>query len=354
MNAVLGIHRVIMDNKPRPDQKENLDVLKLSAENLLGIINDILDYNRLESGKIVLNNNDFSLKQLMKNLLTIFDFSVKQKNLVLNYNYDNTLNEFFIGDEARLGQILTNLIGNSIKFTERGSIDIDVKCKEVKSNSTVIKFSVKDTGIGISSENIEEIFNLFTQEKTDSKRKYGGTGLGLSIVEELLTLMNSDIHVISEPGKGAEFYFEIELLKGEEKSLKVIEPKSNFNLEEIKFRKILVVEDNTVNQLVMKRILKSSGLEIEIADNGRIGLEKVLENKYDIVFMDLLMPEMDGYEAASEIRKAGIKIPIIALTADVMKGVEEKTKEAGMNGYITKPVKKDELLKTLVEYSNSN
>jgi len=350
MNAVLGMTQVIMSENPRPDQKENLETLKLSAENLLSIIDDILDYNRLESGQIIIVHNDFSLKILMENLLKVFDFSIKQKGLSVKYNYDKNLREYFKGDEVRLNQIMTNLIANAIKFTDKGTIEINIEEKVKKEDSTKIRFTIKDTGIGISSEDLEEIFNMFTQARTDSKRKYGGTGLGLSIVEELLQLMNSDIHVISTPGKGSEFYFEVELTNSEEKIPEISE-KIDTPKQDIKFRKILIVEDNNVNQLVMKKILKNTGLEIEIADNGRIGLEKVMENDYDFIFMDLLMPEMDGYEATREIRKAGKDVPIIALTADVMKGVQEKTKQAGMNGYITKPVKKDELLKTLADYS---
>lgn len=351
MNAVLGMTQVIMEENPRKDQLENLETIKISAQNLLDIINDILDYNRLESGKIFLEHKDFSLKNLMAKLFRIFSYSMKQKGLTLNYNYDSSLGESFIGDEIRLGEIITNLIGNAIKFTDSGAITIDIKKIGNKPNTSLIRFSVKDTGIGISQQNITNIFDSFTQEKTDTTRKYGGTGLGLSIVKKLLELMNGRIFVESKVGEGSKFYFEIELENSEKKFEQVIkEPESAPN--KINLSKILIVEDNTVNQLVMKKMLKNTGIEIDIADNGKIGFEKVLQNKYDLVFMDLLMPEMDGYEATREIRNFNKDIPIVALTADVMKGVEAKTKEAGMNNYLTKPVKKDELLKILSLYSN--
>ncbi|MBN8568517.1 MAG: tetratricopeptide repeat protein [Ignavibacteria bacterium] len=351
MNAVLGMTQVIMEENPRKDQLENLETIKISAQNLLDIINDILDYNRLESGKIFLEHKDFSLKNLMAKLFRIFSYSMKQKGLTLNYNYDSNLSDSFIGDEIRLGEIITNLIGNAIKFTDSGAITVDIKKIGNKPNTSLIRFSVKDTGIGISQQNITNIFDSFTQEKTDTTRKYGGTGLGLSIVKKLLELMNGRIFVESKVGEGSKFYFEIELENSDKKFEQVIkEPESAPN--KINLSKILIVEDNTVNQLVMKKMLKNTGIEIDIADNGKIGFEKVLQNKYDLVFMDLLMPEMDGYEATKEIRNFNKDIPIVALTADVMKGVEAKTKEAGMNNYLTKPVKKDELLKILSLYSN--
>ncbi len=351
MNAVLGMTQVIMDENPRKDQLENLETIKISAQNLLDIINDILDYNRLESGKIFLEHKDFSLKNLMAKLFRIFSYSMKQKGLTLNYNYDSSLGESFIGDEIRLGEIITNLIGNAIKFTDSGAITVDIKKIGNKPNTSLIRFSVKDTGIGISQQNITNIFDSFTQEKTDTTRKYGGTGLGLSIVKKLLELMNGRIFVESKVGEGSKFYFEIELENSDKKFEQVIkEPESAPT--KVNLSRILIVEDNTVNQLVMKKMLKNTGIEIDIADNGKIGFEKVLQNKYDLVFMDLLMPEMDGYEATREIRNFNKDIPIVALTADVMKGVEAKTKEAGMNNYLTKPVKKDELLKILSLYSN--
>lgn len=351
MNAVLGMTQVIMEENPRKDQLENLETIKISAESLLQIINDILDYNRLETGRLVLENKDFSLKNLMDKMFRIFTLSIKKKGLILKYNYDENLGESFIGDEIRISEILTNLIGNAIKFTEKGSVTVDIKKIGLKANSSLIRFSVIDTGIGISQESIANIFDSFTQEKTDTTRKYGGTGLGLSIVKKLLELMGGKIYVESRAGEGSKFYFEIELQNSEKLFEPVIaETKPQPILEKLN-KKVLIVEDNKVNQLVMTKMLRSTGIEIDIADNGKIGFEKVLQNDYDIVFMDLLMPEMDGYEAAKEIRNCNKEIPIIALTADVMKGVQEKTKDAGMNSYLTKPVKKDELLKILDEFT---
>ncbi|MBS1494031.1 MAG: tetratricopeptide repeat protein [Bacteroidetes bacterium] len=350
MNAVLGMTQVIMEENPREDQLENLETMKISAENLLSIIDDILDYNRLESGKMILVEKDFSLKQLMDKLFKIFSYSIKQKGLGLIYNYDETLGDAFIGDDTRIAEIISNLLANAVKFTDSGSITVDIKKIGIKSNSSLIRFSVKDTGIGISPQNVANIFDSFTQEKTDTTRKYGGTGLGLSIVKKLLELMNGKIYVESKSGEGSKFYFEIELKNSEKKfesPVKAIKQPD----KKVRLQKILIVEDNNVNQLVMKKMLKNSGLQVDIADNGRIGMEKVLQNQYDLVFMDLLMPEMDGYEATKEIRRFNKTIPIIALTADVMKGVEAKTKEAGMNNYLTKPVNKDELLRILSEYS---
>jgi len=352
MNAVLGMTQVIMEENPRKDQLENLETIKISAESLLQIINDILDYNRLESGRLILENKDFSLRNMMDKMFTIFSLSIKQKGLTLKYNYDENLGEGFIGDEIRIREILTNLIGNAIKFTEKGSIIVDIKKIGLKANSSLIRFSVIDTGIGISQESIANIFDSFTQEKTDTTRKYGGTGLGLSIVKKLLELMGGKIYVESKVGEGSRFYFEIELQNSDKKFEPVITEVKPQQEQQTFSKKVLIVEDNKVNQLVMTKMLRSTGIEIDIADNGKIGFEKVLQNEYDIVFMDLLMPEMDGYEAAKEIRNCNKEIPIIALTADVMKGVEEKTKDAGMNSYLTKPVKKDELLKILEEYTN--
>jgi signal transduction histidine kinase/CheY-like chemotaxis protein len=352
MNAVLGMTQVIMEENPRKDQLENLETIKVSAESLLQIINDILDYNRLESGRLILENKDFSLRNMMDKMFTIFSLSIKQKGLTLQYYYDENLGEGFIGDEIRIKEILTNLIGNAIKFTEKGSIIVDIKKIGLKANSSLIRFSVIDTGIGISQESITNIFDSFTQEKTDTTRKYGGTGLGLSIVKKLLELMGGKIYVESKVGEGSKFYFEIELQNSDKKFEPVITEAKPQHEQQTFSKKVLIVEDNKVNQLVMTKMLRSTGIEIDIADNGKIGFEKVLQNEYDIVFMDLLMPEMDGYEAAKEIRNCNKEIPIIALTADVMKGVEEKTKDAGMNSYLTKPVKKDELLKILEEYTN--
>ncbi|MBS1515641.1 MAG: response regulator [Bacteroidetes bacterium] len=350
MNAVLGMTQVVMEENPRKDQLENLETIKTSAESLLAIINDILDYNRLESGKMQLEEKDFSLKNLMTKLFKIFSVSIKQKGLELEYMYDDNLGEGFIGDEMRIGEVISNILGNAVKFTDKGKIFVEIKKIGIKDKSSLIRFTIKDTGIGIAQQNIKTIFDSFTQEKTDTTRKYGGTGLGLSIVSKLLELMNGKIYVESKVGEGSKFYFELEL-KNSDKKFEPPPAVSPSLKSVINIKKILIVEDNNVNQLVMKKMLHNTGLDIDIADNGKIGYEKVLKNKYDLIFMDLLMPEMDGYEATREIRNFDKEIPIIALTADVMKGVESKTKEAGMNGYLTKPVKKDELLKALSQYS---
>lgn len=354
MNAIIGLTNLLQMENPTPEQKEKLDLLKFSGENLLTIINDILDFNKIEAGKIELEEIDFELKELVQRTLSMLEYRAVEKGLTLGLNFDPAVPLAVKADPVRIGQVITNLLGNAIKFTETGSVSVMVNLIEKTKDGSLIQFDVQDTGIGIPPEKTKSIFESFTQADSVTTRKYGGTGLGLAISRRLVRLMGGDIYVKSTPGKGSTFSFRLALKEGIAfENEETLVQGSEKSLEQLKLS-VLLVEDNKLNQLVAKEFLGQWGLQVTIASNGVEALQKIQSKTFDLVLMDLQMPEMNGYEATQEIRSLSDRyfkeVPIIALTASAMMDMREKVVSYGMNDFMSKPFQPDELHKLITKY----
>jgi CheY-like chemotaxis protein len=358
LNAVIGMTNLLMMGNPRPDQKENLDILKFSASNLLALVNDVLDFNKIESGKVVFESIRFKLVDLMQNICGGQILKAEEKGLVFTLDIDERLkNKVVFGDPTRLTQIVFNLISNAIKFTHEGNIWVKVSCLEDRHNTILVNFSVKDTGIGIEKENLNAIFEAFTQESITTTRQYGGTGLGLAIVKRLLELQGLQMSVFSQPGVGSEFSVQMEFPVATETPAEQTE-KQPFagGPEGMNNMRVLIAEDNLVNVMLMKKLFSKWGVTPSIAENGERAIEMVQYGNFDIILMDLQMPVLNGFDAAIEIRKMRdpkkANIPIIALTASALFDIKERVYSSGMNDYVSKPFKPEELrekMQSLVE-----
>jgi len=346
MNGVIGLTNYLLDEKPREDQLKHLKLLKFSGENLLAIISDILDFNKIEAGKITLENIPFELKSFLDNVLQTLIPRATDKGVPLILKYDDTLPTTILGDPVRLNQVLNNLVGNAIKFTDTGFVHVIVSSLGQREHKHQVQFTVQDTGIGIRQDNLKAIFEPFTQAGTDTTRKFGGTGLGLTITKRLLELMGTGIHADSEPGKGSTFQFTLELEEGvtanESKPVR-----RAANHAHIDHARVMLVEDNDVNQIVAANYLGKWGLQVTIACNGKEAVDKIRQQAYHLVLMDLQMPELDGYGAAQIIRKMPgayfQEVPIIALTASAMAEDMNRLATIGFNDYITKPFQPHQL-----------
>lgn len=337
MNAIIGFTKVVLKTNLTVNQKEYLTAIKMSGDALIVLINDILDLAKVDAGKMTFEKIPFKLNLSIKAMLHLFETKIQEKNLQLVTFYDKNIPEVLEGDPVRLHQIILNLVSNAVKFTNKGKITVRVDLISETDTNCFIKFTIADTGIGLDITNKDKIFENFQQASSGTSRIFGGTGLGLAIVKQLVEAQDGTIMVDSEVGKGATFSFLLNFNKTDVEA--VIEPEIVEFTTNIKDTKILVVEDMELNQLLMKTLLDDFGFECEIAANGRIAVEKLKVNKYDIVLMDLQMPEMNGFEATEYIRNTlKSSIPIIALTADVTTVDLEKCKSVGMNDYISKPV----------------
>lgn len=358
MNAIIGMTNLLVKDNPREDQLEQLEILDFSAKTLLALINDVLDFSKIESGKIEFEEVPFNLEDLLNGVLESFRFTSDKKDVMLYLDAEEDLPEVVVGDPNRLTQILNNLVSNAVKFTEEGSVGIVVESIDtIRQNGTEelqLRFSVVDTGIGISEEKQKEIFNSFTQERTDTSRIFGGTGLGLTISKKLVELQDGNIYLESEKGKGSTFHVELPFEVKEETE----KESSGFNQhmmpESLKGSTVLLVEDNAINQKVMNRFLDKWDIKVIVAEDGVEALSKIQEHFVNLVLMDLQMPNMDGYEATRRIRELddnhNSNIPIIALTAAALKEVKEKVYASGMNDFLTKPFNPSELQKKLEQY----
>lgn len=376
LNAVIGMSNLLMMNSPRPDQNENLEILKFSANNLLAIVNDVLDFNKIESGKVVFEKIRFNLLELMNNICGGQIIKAEEKGLMFKLDVDSTLRKKVIfGDPTRLTQIIFNLISNAIKFTAEGNIWVRATCTEDRHNNITVRFSVKDSGIGIKRENLESIFEPFTQESISTTRQYGGTGLGLAIVKRLLELQGLQMNVNSVVGEGSEFSFNMEFPVSTEIVPAERDPEETFRMpvrpaatpsqtthtphpqknEPVEMAnnslRVLIAEDNPVNVMLMKKLLSKWKIVPTIAENGERAVELVQYGNFDVILMDLQMPVMNGFDAAIEIRKmpdpAKANIPIIALTASALFDIKDQVANAGMNGYVAKPFKPEELMEKI-------
>ncbi len=337
MNAIIGFTKVVLKTTLSEKQKEYLTAIKISGDALIVLINDILDLAKVDAGKMTFEQTPFKMALSISAMLHLFETKIQEKNLELVKKYDSKIPDVLVGDPVRLHQIILNLVSNAVKFTTQGKITVSVCLLRDEEDKVTIEFSVKDTGIGIAENKLENIFENFQQASSGTSRLYGGTGLGLAIVKQLVEPQGGTIHVESKINEGSTFSFVLTFQKTKfqaDLETEVVELNT-----EIKNIKVLVVEDIPLNQLLMKTLLDDFGFACDIAANGKIAVEKLLSNSYDIILMDLQMPEMNGFEATEYVRnKLNSKVPIIALTADVTTADLEKCKAVGMNDYISKPI----------------
>jgi len=337
MNAIIGFTKVVLKTDLTAKQKEYLTAIKMSGDALIVLINDILDLAKVDAGKMIFEKTPFKMALSISAMLHLFETKIQEKNLQLVKEYDGNIPEVLVGDPVRLHQIILNLVSNAVKFTTKGKITVSVQLLQENEDAATIQFAVSDTGIGISENKIDKIFENFQQATSDTARLYGGTGLGLAIVKQLVEAQHGNITVKSKIDEGAVFSFTLSFQKTKaaaEVETELLEPDT-----EPRHIKILVAEDIALNQLLMKTLLDDFGFEGDIAGNGKIAIEKLQTATYDLILMDLQMPEMNGFEATEHIRNImKSSIPIIALTADVTTVDLAKCKAAGMNDYIAKPV----------------
>ena len=337
MNAIIGFTKVVLKTDLSAKQREYLSAIKMSGDALIVLINDILDLAKVDAGKMVFEQVPFKMNLSIKAMLHIFETKIQEKNLELVTQYDKNIPEVLLGDPVRLHQIILNLVSNAVKFTNKGKITVAVNLLDEDIEKTTIAFSITDTGIGIPENKIDKIFENFQQASSGTSRLYGGTGLGLAIAKQLVEPQGGTITVKSKVGEGSTFSFILTFLKTNSEA-EIETPIMEIDAEN-KDIKVLVVEDMALNQLLMKTLLDDFGFDRDIAENGKIAIEKLKDKSYDIILMDLQMPEMNGFEATEYIRNTlNSNIPIIALTADVTTVDLEKCKSVGMNDYLAKPV----------------
>jgi CheY-like chemotaxis protein/anti-sigma regulatory factor (Ser/Thr protein kinase) len=353
LNSVIGLSNLLMRDKPRKDQEEYLNVLVFSANNLLSIVNNILDYNKIEAGKVNFENIEMDLNKIGKNIITGFKNYANDKQIELILNYDPNKHLAVLGDPTRLTQILNNLLNNAIKFTKRGVVIFSINVLEKSDENIKIQFVIQDTGIGIDKNKQEQIFERFTQADSSTSRSFGGTGLGLSITKMLLDLQGIQLKLESELGKGSTFSF-VQSFPLSKKQAVVAHAYQELPSEEempLKNIDILLVEDSEMNVLVAVNFLERWGAKVDVAMNGQECLDMLDLSRHKLILMDLNMPVMDGYVATKSIRERNIQIPIVALTASPPKEIEQRIKNTGMNDIVVKPFLPEELFKKLLHYT---
>ena len=361
MNAIVGMTTIGGTSKEISKKDYAFQVIGEASTHLLGVINDILDISKIEAKKMELCSSEFNFREMLEHVKNFFSVQVKNKEQILIFDVDSKIPETIISDEQHLAQIITNLLSNAVKFTPSGGIvKMTVKKLKIKKSACKIRFSIKDSGIGISKQQQQQLFKQFEQADGSISRKYGGTGLGLAISKSIIELMGGKIWIDSEPGKGATFTFEIKVQVGSAPKLVSNRDKQKNMLAEnrgvFKGRKILIAEDVEVNREIISALLESTGIAIDFARNGEEAVEKFTSapNRYGLIFMDVQMPEMDGYEATRRIRSSNLTeaktIPIIAMTANVFHDDIKRCFKAGMNGHLGKPVDIGEVISKLREH----
>lgn len=349
LNGIIGMSQILSTQLKEPTNREHLDIIIASGQSLLALVNDILDFSKIEAGMLSMENADFEFRELIRELESLFSIKANEKGLSLQSKLSAKIPKYLSGDPHRFKQILLNLINNAIKFTEKGSVSIEITTlKSADPEQILVKTMVTDTGIGVREEQLSKLFQNFEQLDASNTRKYGGTGLGLAISRKLAQMMGGEIGVESKYGSGSTFWFVIPFKKAQhehpkKQKIAPAEPLVNRKL------KILLAEDNLINQKVAAFSLQQMGHQVVIANNGREAVEKFTNNQFDLILMDVQMPEMSGFEATRAIRKienqsAGSKhIPILALTANAMKGDMEQCIASGMDAYLSKPFQQEEL-----------
>lgn len=349
MNAIIGLTDILLSGKFGKQEMENLRAIKYSADNLLVIINDILDFSKIEAGKLAFENINFDLHEKLSLLQKTMSFKAKDKKVDFRLNIADDVPKFLKGDPYRLNQVLVNLVGNSIKFTKEGYVEVKAECLSSDSKGAKIRISVIDTGIGIDKSKIDSIFESFSQAYTSTTRDFGGTGLGLAITERLVTLQNGLLEVESTVGKGSTFSVVLDFELGIQERKKAGEYSSGNHplLEKIK---ILIAEDNVVNQLLIRQILTKWNTDFDIASNGQEAIDQLAHKYYDVILLDLQMPILDGVSTAVKVRSLKgkqSKVPIIALTADAFVETRQNVVDSGFTDFVTKPFKEETLYDTI-------
>jgi PAS domain S-box-containing protein len=344
LNGILGMTDLALQTELGSDQREYLELVKSSAHGLLTLVNDVLDFSKYEAGKVAVEAIEFSLRSVLQDMLRPLALRASRGGLAFAWQVEDGVPDLLIGDPVRLGQIIQNLVANAIKFTKAGKVEVSARTEFVEGSKVALRFAVSDTGVGISPENHKTIFEPFTQADGSTTRKYGGTGLGLSIASGLVGLMKGRMWLESKPGEGSTFYFTVAL------ELPIPAPPRP---EHKRKMRILVAEDNSVNQRVAARLLEREGHDVEVAGSGREALDMLGKNEFDLVLMDVQMPDLDGVQATARIREkergSGRRVPIVAMTAQTTDADRERCLQAGMDAYVTKPVRLTELIRK-IEY----
>jgi CheY-like chemotaxis protein/two-component sensor histidine kinase len=358
MNAIIGFSDILAEDELTESQQKHMNIIRDSSKNLLQIINDILDFSKIEAGKMKIEMIDASLNKIINNVKLMMSPAADRKKLNFEITYSPDLPAVIRTDPLRLQQCLINLITNALKFTEHGFIKLDVSLLQ-KEDDPYIEFNIEDSGIGIAPDKLKCIFDAFIQADGDITRKYGGTGLGLAIAKNLVSLLGGELTVISRVGKGSTFTITIPTNLNIDDQPKIDDPsvqtqeqsKELVKYDEEKFYgNILVVEDTETNQMLIRLLLEKLGLSVTIACNGKEGIQRFKETPYDLIFMDMHMPVMNGYDATKELRAMGIKTTIVALTASALKGDKEKCMSSGCDDYLSKPIDRKALLDILNKY----
>ena len=346
MNGLIGITELLLLSDLTPEQRERLTIVKLSGETLLEIINGILDFSKIEAGKLELDPVPFAIRPVVAEVSRLFELRAREKRICLHCKVENSVPEYLVGDALRLRQVILNLLGNAIKFTLKGDVHLSVEPERMDEDSACLKVTVKDTGVGMSAEQQSRLFRSFEQADASTTRKFGGTGLGLCIARRIVEMMGGRIWVDSKPGAGSTFCFTARFGVSASCGASIASDVPKLDTPPAR-RRILLAEDNPVNQLVAVALLKKMGHSVETANDGREALKRLDREPFDLVMMDVQMPEMDGYTAVRLIRereqKSGGHIPIIAMTANAMKGDREACLAAGMDDYVSKPISLKEL-----------
>ncbi len=345
LNAITGLSHILGDTNPREDQRDNIEALNYSGKILLNLLNNVLDFSKMESSGIELNPIPSDIIAAAKQIKQIHGPGCLKKGISLELEIDEELPSVWL-DIDRFNQAINNLVSNAIKFTEKGSVTLRIRKQEDKNGSILVRIETIDTGIGIPQEQLENIWQPFTQASINTNRFYGGTGLGLPIVKSVLEAMGSTVKIESDVGIGSRFYFDLELKPASVGRVNQNTGKKDRNL---KGRRILLVEDNKINIMVCKQVLEKADLVVDVAFDGLMAVNMVRENNYDVVLMDIQMPVMDGYTSAMEIRKFNTTLPILALSASVFLEVKNKIFQSGMNGFVFKPFNPEDLFNRIEE-----
>ncbi|NVJ85617.1 MAG: PAS domain S-box protein [Algoriphagus sp.] len=355
MNAVIGLSHFLMEDDPRPDQLENLKTLQFSAESLMALINDILDYNKIDSGKIELEHLPLDLRHLLHRIIHSHSFQAHEKGLKISCEFDESIPQWLLADSLRIGQVINNLVSNAIKFTEKGFIRIRLQERGTDPDGRIrVQFRFEDTGIGIPADKATHIFEAFTQASSDTTRKYGGTGLGLAIVKRLVELFEGEINYYPNPEGGSIFEFEVPF-QVDRRHLEEDQEPAHAASRSLEGYSVLVAEDNAVNQVLIKKFLQKWKVgHLELAVDGKDAMDKFDHETFDILLLDLQMPHLDGFEVAKKVRKnpnpKKAQVPILALTASSLEEVKNELLEAGINDYVPKPFSPEVLFEKLSKY----
>jgi CheY-like chemotaxis protein/anti-sigma regulatory factor (Ser/Thr protein kinase) len=340
MNGIIGMTDLALEAQSQPERQEYLDIVKRSAQSLLAIINDILDFSKIEAGKINIEQAPYNLHQTVNDCFQVLRARADEKDLLIACTFGDATPPMVMGDSTRLRQILINLIGNAIKFTKQGRIDIHIEKQVLPDRQERLKFRVQDTGIGIAPNKLDSIFEAFSQADISTTRQYGGTGLGLTITQRLVHLMGGQLQVNSQLGVGSSFEFDLPYEKATELDASQTQPDPVHAV--MPSLSVLVVEDHPINQLLASRMLEKWGHKVHLAENGQEALDRLIAHPetFDLILMDVQMPIMGGLEATTKIRQmAPFKgLPIVAMTANAMLGDREMCMEAGMDDYLSKPI----------------